>query len=333
MASDTASVTNNSRAGKGKTDSYANDGAMSSSTSASPSAPSSPWPRQEATGTEVSGGVRRRKYLDADVFRHPLDLQNTRMLQTLPGLSTVFKSLMGPLAEQMLMLENISTSVKVGETQLPRLHRLLRDAANVLDIDCPSLYIRQNPQPNAYTLAISGQKPLIVVHTSLVELLTEEELQAVLAHELGHLKADHGVWLTAANVLALAGTSLPGVPSFVANNVEEALLRWLRAAELTCDRAALLVAKDPRVVISTLMKLAGGTPKLADQLNVESFLAQARSYDEARSSPMGWYLANAQSRQLSHPLPVARAKEIDEWAKSTEFQELQRRLNPMANKV
>jgi Zn-dependent protease with chaperone function len=33
--------------------------------------------------------------------------------------------------------------------------------------------------------------------------------------------------------------------------------RWLRAAELTCDRAALLVAQDSRVMVSALMKLAG----------------------------------------------------------------------------
>ena len=65
-------------------------------------------------------------------------------------------------------------------------------------------------------------------------------LQAVIAHELGHLKCDHGVWLTIANVLA-SGT-LSVLPA-ASRAVEEALLRWLRAAELTCDRAALLVVQ------------------------------------------------------------------------------------------
>ena len=40
-------------------------------------------------------------------------------------------------------------------------------------------------------------------------------------------------------------------------------MRWVRAAELSCDRAALLVVGDPRVVVSVLMKLSGGCPKLA----------------------------------------------------------------------
>ena len=42
-------------------------------------------------------------------------------------------------------------------------------------------------------------------------------------------------------------------------------------------------------------------------------------YDDESSSPLGWYLRNAQTRQLTHPLPVARAREIDEWSRSEEF--------------
>ena len=34
---------------------------------------------------------------------------------------------------------------------------------------------------------------------------------------------------------------------------------WMQAAELTCDRAALLVSQDPKVVVSVIMKLTGGS--------------------------------------------------------------------------
>lgn len=61
--------------------------------------------------------------------------------------------------------------------QLSDLHGLLVEAAEILNIEAPDLYVRQSPIPNAYTLAISGKKPFIVVHTSLIELLTREELQ------------------------------------------------------------------------------------------------------------------------------------------------------------
>ncbi|XP_049393626.1 uncharacterized protein LOC125858007 isoform X1 [Solanum stenotomum] len=263
--------------------------------------------------------------LDADDFRHPLDRQNTLLLRAIPGLNEIGKALLGTVSEQIMLLENIGTSVLVSENQLPELHYLMVEAARILNIEAPDLYIRQSPVPNAYTLAVSGKKPFVVVHTSLVELLSQKELQAVLAHELGHLKCDHGVWLTFANILTLGAYTVPGVGSLIAQRLEEQLLRWLRAAELTCDRAALLVAQDPKVVISVLMKLAGGCPSLSDQLNVDAFLEQARSYDKASSSPVGWYIRNAQTRQLSHPLPVLRAREIDEWSRSQEYRSLLQR--------
>jgi hypothetical protein len=52
-------------------------------------------------------------------------------------------------------------------------------------------------------------------------------------------------------------------------------------------------------------------------------LLQARSYDEVTTSSMlGWYLRNAQTRALSHPLPVMRAREIDRWAQGAQYKGL-----------
>ncbi|KHN09937.1 Protease HtpX like 2 [Glycine soja] len=251
--------------------------------------------------------------------------QNTLLLRAIPGLNELGKALLGTVSEQVMLLENIGTSVLVSKNQLPDLYHLMVEAAEILNVDAPDLYVRQSPVPNAYTLAISGKRPFVVIHTSLVELLTKAELQAVLAHELGHLKCDHGVWLTYANILTLGAYSVPGIGGMIAQTLEEQLFRWLRAAELTCDRAALLVAQDPKVVISVLMKLAGGCPSMADQLNVDAFLEQARSYEKAASSPIGWYIRNAQTRQLSHPLPVLRASEIDEWSRTPAYKSLLKR--------
>ncbi|KAB2002520.1 hypothetical protein ERO13_D11G068800v2 [Gossypium hirsutum] len=249
--------------------------------------------------------------LDADDFRHPLDKQNTLLLRAIPGLNEIGRAILGTVTEQIMLLENIGTSILVSKDQLPELHKMMIEAAGILNIEPPDLYVRQSPIPNAYTLAISGKKPFVIIHTSLVELLTRKELQAVLAHELGHLKCDHGVWLTFANLLTLGSYRFPGLGGFIAQRLEEQLIRWLRAAELTCDRAALLVAQDPK-------------------LNVDAFLEQAHSYEKASSSPIGWYIRNAQTRQLSHPLPVLRAREIDEWSRSREYRSLLERATQMS---
>jgi Zn-dependent protease with chaperone function len=260
--------------------------------------------------------------LKADDFRHPLDLQATTTLKQLPGLDVAVRSLLGPVAEQFFYLNNIASSVLVGEKQLPHLHKLLLEACQILDLEPPQLYVQQNPAPNAYTFAMRGKQPFMVLHTSLIEMLTPEEIQAVIAHELGHLKCEHGVYLTLANIMVLATTLLPTWGAILAQSLQEQILRWVRCAEFSCDRAALLVSQDPKVVMSVLMKLAGGSPSLASQLNLEAFIEQARAYDAVDQTQLGELLKQAQTAQLTHPVPVIRAREIDRWGSSLEYQNI-----------
>jgi Zn-dependent protease with chaperone function len=260
--------------------------------------------------------------LKADQFRHPLDLAATNSLKQIPGLDLMVRNLLGPLAEQFFYLNNIAASILVGENQLPHLHKLLLEACETLDLEPPQLYVQQHPVPNAYTFAMRGKQPFIVLHTSLIEILTPEEIQAVIAHELGHLKCEHGVYLTPLNIIVLAAGLLPGWGTVIAQSVQAQMLEWLRCAEFTCDRAALLATQNPRVVMSVLMKLAGGSPTLAPQLNLDAFIAQARAYDDVSNSELGELLKSAQTAQLTHPVPVLRAREIDRWASSQTYQSL-----------
>lgn len=261
--------------------------------------------------------------LKADLFRHPLDLEATTSLRRLPGLDLLVRNLLGGVTEEFLYLNNIAASVLVGEQQLPHIHKLLVEACQILDLEVPQLYLKQHPAPNAYTMAVRGKKPFIVVHTSLVDLLILEELQAVIAHELGHLKCEHGVYLTLANLIVLAtGGLVPGIGNAIAQTLQGQMLQWLRCAEFSCDRAALLVSQDPKTVISVLMKLSGGSPLLAPLLNVDAFLAQARAYEDASNTDFGKMLTTSQTEQLTHPVPVLRAKEIDLWAQTDGYQSL-----------
>lgn len=272
--------------------------------------------------------------LKADQFRHPLDLEATNALKQLPGLDLIVRQLLGALGEQLFYMENIASSVLVGKEQLPEIHDLLLEACRVLDLEPPQLYVRQNPVPNAYTFAMRGKQPFMVLHTSLIELLNPEEIQAVIAHELGHLKCEHGVYLTLANLIMLAAGSLPPFGGLIAQSLQEQMLQWLRCAEFSCDRAALLATQNPRVVSSVLMKLAGGSPTLAPKLNLDAFLAQARAYDKISNTDLGKMLQETQTGQLTHPLPVLRAREVDRWASTKEYESLlQRREDMMYNKT
>ncbi|MBD2777339.1 M48 family metallopeptidase [Iningainema tapete] len=260
--------------------------------------------------------------LKADSFRHPLDLEATKALKQIPGLDMMVRNLLGPVAEQVFYVENIASSILVGENQLPQLHELLLSACKTLDMEPPQLYVHQHPAPNAYTFALRGKQPFIVLHTSLIDMLTPEETQAVIAHELGHLKCDHSLYLTPVNLLILAATVVPTVGVVLAQAMQAQLLEWIRCAEFTCDRAALLATQNPKVVMSVLMKLAGGSPTIAPQLNLDAFIAQARAYDEISKTELGEMVKNARTAQLTHPVPVLRAREIDRWASSKEYQNL-----------
>lgn len=259
--------------------------------------------------------------LNANHFRHPLDKKATQALKRLPGLDIAIRSLLGPMGEQFFYLENIAASVLVGPTQLPELYQSMVEACEVLDLEVPQLYIKQHPIPNAYTFAMRGKQPFIVVHTSLIELLNPAEVQAVIGHELGHLKCDHGVYLTLANLLTLATSQLP-FGSVLMQSWQSQIMEWVRCAEFTCDRAALLATQDARTVASVLMKLSGGSPTLSSQLNLDAFIDQARSYDAISESETGEMLKRLKTDDLSHPVPVLRAREIDRWASTPSYQAL-----------
>jgi Zn-dependent protease with chaperone function len=269
--------------------------------------------------------------LKADDFRHPFDQEATLALKQIPGLDVTIRSLLGSVAEQYFYLNNLASSVQVGPKQLPDLHQLLLDACQTLDLEPPQLYIQQNPVPNAYTFAMRGKQPFMVIHTSLIDLLTPTEIQAVMAHELGHLKCEHGVYLTLANLLVLAAGLFPNWGTMVAESLRTRMLEWLRCAEFSCDRAALLATQNPKAVMSVLMKLSGGSPKLAPQLNLDAFIEQARAYETVSQSDMGEMLRTLQSQQLTHPVPVLRAKEIDRWGSSQNYQQLLERSRSSYN--
>ena len=76
---------------------------------------------------------------------------------------------------------------------------------------------------------------------------------------------------------------LAGLPLMA---IQLALLEWSRAAELSCDRAAALVTRDPQAVCRALMTITAG--EAADDLNLDAFIAQGMDYErEGRRASSG----------------------------------------------
>jgi len=103
---------------------------------------------------------------------------------------------------------------------------------------------------------------------------------------------------------------LAGLPLIA---VRMALLEWFRAAELSCDRAATLVNRDPLVTCRTLMTLAGGTA--SRKLDLDAFVRQAAAYEEWEP---GWDKLARMRIEVgqTHGFPVKRVSELMRWVRS-----------------
>jgi Zn-dependent protease with chaperone function len=248
-------------------------------------------------------------------FEHPADRAATAALATIPGLDQVVRKLIELGYERALRAAYLGSSVRLGPDQLGDTWNLHNQVFKTLDIDqVPELYITQMPFANAST--IGSGRPIVVVNSELVRLLGRAERRAVLAHEAGHVLADHVMYHTALVILIRLGSSLPIIAGLPVMAVRRALMEWYRAAELSCDRAAALATRDPEAVCRTLMVLAAGAE--ADQLDLGQFMAQAQDF-ETGGSGLEKLSRMFMDLNMTHPLPVRRAQQLMAWVQSGDY--------------
>ena len=261
--------------------------------------------------------------LDKDRYIHAADSRALAALRAIPGIDTALKKLLEVTGESAIRVIFTASAVKVTPKQCPDLNAKLQVACSTLGVDMPELFVQQSPIPNAFTGGV--KRPVIVLYSALIERLTDEEVLAVLSHEVGHIHAEHVLYITAARLIELAANAaIVAAPlamlikQLLSLTMRYALLAWSRRAELSCDRAALLVTQDHHVVGRTMMKLAGGT--FASKVDYEQFLEQGRdfqkNYDE---KALDRFWADIITASMSHPLPVWRVSEILKWVESGRY--------------
>src|ERR1700722_625300 len=174
------------------------------------------------------------------------------------------------LFKQLGRHQMLGHAVRVGERQFPRIHRITRRACDTLQIREPQVFVVNSPTFNAGTLG-TNEDSFILIHSALVEHYSDEELATVIGHECGHIHNSHAAYLTALHYLTyMAGMFVPWIlqPALLA------LKTWSRRAEITCDRAGMLVSGDQQAAERAIGKLAGGYTKLYEEFNIDVFLEQ-----------------------------------------------------------
>ena len=246
-------------------------------------------------------------------YQHPADRAATAALQKVPYLDEVVRKLIALGYERALRAAALGSSVRLGQEQLPNIWVLHRQCFNALDLeDVPDLYLTQFPFANAATIGID--RPVVVVNSELVRILDDDGRRAVLAHEAAHVHSGHVLYQTAMLILLrlASGVRLPLLAGLPLLAIQLALLEWFRGAELSCDRAAALVTRDPMAICRALMVISAG--EASADLNLDAFVAQAMDYSEGGKGLEKLTRLMA-DMGLTHPMPVRRVRLLLEWVR------------------
>ena len=270
-----------------------------------------------------ASGRRLFPELSALAFQHKADLEAMEAVKKVPMAATIIRKVNELWTEKFFYTSTIGDDLKLGPRQLPRVWEMFREAAAVLDVkELPDLYLNTSYEVNAF--AFGMKKYTIVLCSGLVDLLDDDELMAVLGHELGHVKCEHALYKTLAAIVANTGgdvlTSFFGVTQLVMLPIQAALFAWSRKAELSCDRAALLATQSPEASARALAKLGGGgLRKRTDPLDLDAVCEQAKEYERLDDSILLKGMSLYQSWHKTHPYPIFRAKALLEWSKGEEY--------------
>jgi heat shock protein HtpX len=175
-----------------------------------------------------------------------------------------------------------STGAKIiEEDEHPELHRIIEKLCQEADLPKPKIAIMQSPVPNAFATGRSPKHAVVACTDSILRLLNKDELEAVLAHELSHVKNRDILTMTLASFIAMIASMIMQSFFFSAlfggNNRENGggwIVIWIvsiivyalstllilalsRFREFAADRGSALITRNPQALISALNKISG----------------------------------------------------------------------------
>lgn len=266
---------------------------------------------------------RRLTGLRPQAYEHHLDAQALNALQKTSGLETLVRKCNEWGFERLLRVQLTGSHLRVTQDNLPDVYDKLRAACDILDLPkVPELYLAAGGEVNAFTAGV--EKTLIVLNAGAVDLLSDDELLFVIAHEVGHIKSGHVLYYQIAEFLpvvgAIVGSATFGLGELLSAGLQMALLNWKRMSEFTADRAGLLACQDANVAITAMIKIAGLPNKYRDTINPEDFIAQARDFTALDADKLNWFAKWFSTMGQTHPWTVMRASEFLGWVDSKGYE-------------
>ncbi len=265
-------------------------------------------------------GVQRRilTQISAVAWEHPADRAALNALRKLPGFDLALRKIFGLFGERALRLAFKANAVRVSPSQYPWIHERLDRVCQVLDVEKPpEVYVSQTPVVNAGAVGLG--EPFIVLNSSMLEILSHDEVEAVLGHEVGHILSGHVLYRTLLILILNLVIFRYTLAGLAIRPILMALLEWYRKSELSSDRAGLLAIQNPETSMSALMHMAGGMR--GQSLDLDEFIAQSEEYRE------GGDLLDAVYKVFNilgqtHPFAVIRVAELRDWIDSGAYERI-----------
>jgi heat shock protein HtpX len=179
-------------------------------------------------------------------------------------------------SDRLVMMTTGARMVEADE--FPALHFLIEKLCTEAGIPKPGIAVMHSPMPNAFATGRSPRHAVVAVTDSILKTLNQAELQAVLAHELAHIKNRDILTMTVAGFVAVVASMImnnflfasmfnreqggawiiagvvASVVWFIATILMMALSRY---REYAADRGAAGITRDPDALISALKKISG----------------------------------------------------------------------------
>ena len=196
---------------------------------------------------------------------------------------------------------SMSGAKEVTREQEPKLHAIVEEVATLAGVPKPKVYVVQNESPNAFATGRSPSHAAVAATTGIMRILSDRELRAVLAHEMGHVKNRDiltasiaatiagaisylqtmlmwGMFLgggsrddrNGGNVfIALAASVVAGIAALI---IQMAISR---TREYAADRSGAEYTHDPEALASALGKLQTGVQIRPMEQNHQSSVASS----------------------------------------------------------
>ena len=202
--------------------------------------------------------------------------------------------------------------IKVTQRQYPIIYQYVKYSCETLNEKIPEIYLTKDDGPNIK--AVFWKNPILIISANLTWAFKPEELNYLIAREIGHIKTKHIYYRDLLLVFKEVNESgISGkLMNWIKTSVALKLIEWFRESEITADRAGLTVTGDINIAVNALVKLKLGAnvDSYYGKINPDEYIKQLIRVTEKSKKGFGPLLAELKSNCPFLPLRIKNLMEF-----------------------